>query len=207
MARSLLVLLAALFLVASHAWTITSGVNDDEQEMDFRQTDLEFAIQRKEMETPTMGAFRLMVLRIVALDSEPTASADELYNLTFVDDVSLKKQLFRCSFGKLDIQPKYGVLNVPISMNIRGVDRAEVIKEAYRVAPSLVREYVTDVRSLAEGVMLVLPPGTEGSWAAFGTVGGKQSLFNNQWATYAGAAIHEVSHNLGLYHAYQNGVE
>lgn len=157
--------------------------------------------------TPTMGNFQIMVLRVVALDSEPSVSAEELYNLTFVDEVSLKRQLFRCSFGKLEVQAKYGVLNVPIRINVQGVDRGDVIREAYTVAPRLVREFVQDVRTLVDAVMLILPPGTAGPWAAYGTMRGKQSVYNDKWASFVGAAIHEVSHNLGLYHAYENGVE
>jgi len=157
--------------------------------------------------TPTMGNFQIMVLRVVALDSEPSVSVEELYNLTFVDEVSLRQQLFRCSFGKLDVQSTYGVLNVFIRINVQGVDRGVAIAEAYKVAPSLVSELVEDVRAVVDAVMIVLPPGTADTWAAYGTMRGKQSVYNDKWVSFVGAAIHEVSHNLGLYHSYENGVE
>lgn len=35
----------------------------------------------------------------------------------------------------------------------------------------------------------------------------KQSVYNNRWAGYLGGQMHEVGHNLGLRHAYENGDE
>lgn len=195
------VTLASIFLVGTRwPWTLASVAYDDEYE--------EESGRRMQETTRTTGVFYVMVLRIVALDSEPTVSAEDLYNLTFVDDISLKQQLFRCSFGQLDVQPKYGVLDVPVALTAVGRDRGEIIQEAYRVAPTLVQENVPDVRFIVDAVMLVVPPGTgDSAWAAFGTVRGQQSVYNDVWASYVGAAIHEVSHNLGLYHANENGVE
>jgi len=156
-----------------------------------------------------IGTLKVLVLRIISSDSEPSVSAEQLYNLMFVDDISMKNQFHRCSFGKLNVEPtRYGVLDVPIKMNVQGLERTDVVNKAYQVAPDLLRSTsVSDVREIADAVMFVLPPGTAGSWTAFGTIGGKQSMYNDRWASYIGATMHEIGHNLGMYHANEPSVE
>lgn len=139
------------------------------------------------------GILSVLMLRVIALDSEPDFSAEELYNLTFVDDASLKGQMGKCSFGKLQIVPtEYGVLEVQIDMNATGIKHGLLVDEAYKVAATLVNEDVDSVRDLVDGVMVVVPPGTLGGWAAFGSLNGKHSSYNNRWAGYLGATMHEI---------------
>ena len=125
---------------------------------------------------PDVGKFKVLMLRVVANDSEPDFSAEVLHHLTFEDEISLKHQMDKCSFGQLEIEPtEYGVLNVKIDMDISGMSHSEAVNEAYKAAVRLVKEDVRDVRELADGVMLVIPPGSKGSWTAFGALNGKQS--------------------------------
>ena len=75
-----------------------------------------------------------------------------------------------------------------------------LVNAANVAAIKLVDEAVDNIRNLAHMTVLVIPPGT-GGWAAFATMRGKQSVFNNLWAGSVGAMMHELGHNLGLYHA------
>jgi hypothetical protein len=160
--------------------------------------DHEAATRRKrelQSRKKSLGTFKILMLRIIARDSEPTFTAAQLYNLTFQDEISLKGQMGRCSAGKLDIEPtEYGVLDVEIDMDITGISYGEAVNAAYEVAPSLVKENVQDVRELVDAVMVVVPPGSTGSWAAFGTLNGKHSSYNDKWAGYIGATMHEVGY-------------
>jgi hypothetical protein len=143
----------------------------------------------------SLGTFKVLMLRIIAKDSEPTFTAEQLYNLTFQDEISLKGQMGRCSAGKLDIEPtEYGVMDVEIDMNISGISYGEAVNAAYEAAPSLVKEDVEDVRELVDAVMIVVPPGSKGSWAAFGALNGKHSSYNDKWAGYIGGTMHEVGY-------------
>jgi hypothetical protein len=63
-------------------------------------------------------AWSVLVVRVTAQDGEPDYSVDQLYQLNFQDDVSLKQQLHKCSFGTLHLEPtSNGVLDVTIKMN------------------------------------------------------------------------------------------
>ena len=132
--------------------------------------------QLAERRRPVVGKFKVLMLRVIANDSEPDFSARTLHYLTFEDKISLKHQMAKCSFGQLEIEPtEYGVLDVRIDMDIAGVFHNEAVNAAYKAAVKLVKEDVRDVRELADGVMLVIPPGSKGSWAAFGALNGKQT--------------------------------
>ena len=132
--------------------------------------------RKLEKDSRAVGAFKVLMLRVIANDSEPEFTAARLYNLTFRDDISLRRQMAKCSFGQLDIEPtEYGVLDVKIDMSIRGRPNNEAVNAAYLAAVELVKEDVRDVRELVDGVMFVIPPGSLGSWTAFGAFNGKQT--------------------------------
>jgi hypothetical protein len=42
-----------------------------------------------------------------------------------------------------------------------------------------------------------MPPGTSGTWKAYGYVGWYRTVFNNDWCGYPSALVHEIGHNLG----------
>jgi len=146
------------------------------------------------------GDLTAIVLRIIAQDGEPDISAEKLYELTFESDVSLKEQMKRCSFGKLRIEPTRwgGVVDVHVNSTADGNSRRALVNSAYAS--------FDDVRSMADFIMFVLPPGT-GDWGAFAATPGQQSVFHNEWGGFIGATAHEIGHNLGLEHAYYDGNE
>lgn len=141
----------------------------------------------------SIGVFNVLVIRVVGRDSEPTFSSNELFNITFSDDISVKNQMKLCSGGKLMITPtRYGVLDVPINMNVTGASHVDVVNAAIARAPALVRESVNDIRDLVDAVMIVVPPGTKGAWAAFGALNGKTTTYNDRWAAYLSGPMHEI---------------
>jgi hypothetical protein len=131
------------------------------------------------------GELTLLPIRIITRDSEPDFSADRLHELLFDDEVSLNKQMRRCSFGKLGFLPtKYGVLEVPVDLFADGNPYNVISNAADLAALDLVTENVENIRDVADLIMFIVPPGTDGGWAAYGNVNGVGTVFNNRWAGY-----------------------
>jgi hypothetical protein len=165
---------------------------------------------RRNLKPNTQGILYVVVVRIIANDAEPEFTAEELYQLLFQDDVSMRTQYEKCSFGKLKMFPSsYGVLDVKVNMNAAGSTYSLLMNAAGPIADSMVAD--RSVRDVADLIMFVIPPGT-GGWAAFATVAGKQvrslesdqrstsirisylvlfakSVFNNRWAAYLGGQV------------------
>merc|ERR1712071_377615 len=64
-------------------------------------------------------------------------------------------------------------------------------------------EEITDIFDL---VMICLPPNTNVK-TAYARGGGKLSVFNDNYCLSPSVQMHEIGHNIRLYHAYENGVE
>lgn len=191
---------------------------------------------------PSTGTRHAIVLRVVAPDSEPTFSRDELYALTYTDDISLTKQMRKCSGGMMEVLPAKrdgvydGVLNVRIKKKMNKRVYGAIVNEAFRIVNNDILGG-EDIRDYVDFVMLVIPPGSEGSWAAFGGLYGKQTVYNNKWGGFIGGTMHELgwvaliwmvrfifllsytllteanslfsfySHNMGLLHSNEKGIE
>ena len=140
------------------------------------------ALQKRKLSAPPLeGDLSVIILRITATDAEPTDSAETLYNLTFLSEVSLRSQLYKCSAGKVRLAPtEYGVMEVAVNVSATGNSQYTIINAAYQSALHLIPTGVQDIRSLADFVMLVLPPGT-GNWAAFGAIPGQQTAYNDKY--------------------------
>lgn len=140
------------------------------------------------------GDITAILIRVTATDSQPDLTADQLMDVTFQNRMSLSKQLRRCSFNQLRLSPtSYGVLDVSVNVAAEGNDHKVLVNAGYEAAKELVPEGTETIRSLADLIMFVIPPGT-GNWAAFATIPGKQSVFNNMYAGYLGALGHEIGH-------------
>jgi hypothetical protein len=163
------------------------------------------ATGRRQLKPPALtGDLTALMLRVVATDSEPDDSEELLHQLTFGTSISLASQLFDCSAGKFRLSPtEHGVLTVNVDIAAYGSSRELLANAALEAAGVLLG---LDIYYAADFLMIVLPPGT-GDWAAFGVIPGKQTVYNNQWGGFLGGTAHELGHNLGLMHAYDNGVE
>ena len=157
------------------------------------------------------GSFSPIIIRISTEDATPAFSASTLYSYLFdANLLSVKNQLEKCSANALTIHPDplFGVIDVQLSTTAVG-------KTAMAITNLAEAKVNTDysavlngqsIRNYADALLFVVPPGT-GSWAAFATVSGKVSTYNDKWGGYLGALMHEISHNMGLRHAFENGNE
>ena len=149
------------------------------------------------------GAKKTVMLRIRGKDAQPDFTMEELYSYLLTHDLSARRQLERCSQGLVTLDAsRYGILDVPLDTDIDGLKHLQVMNLAETYVNQVILAtdtQVDNIRDWADMLIFVLPPGT-GNWAAFATVSGKQSVFNNRWGGYLGALLHELGHNLGLDH-------
>jgi hypothetical protein len=92
-----------------------------------------------------------------------SASASQLANDVFDDNVSLKSQYAACSYGKLTFEKATGnnvvngVVSVNLNSNVAGVSSSTVRDRMESAANSVVG---TNVQSAYDHVMFCIPPGT-----------------------------------------------
>ncbi|KAL7556099.1 hypothetical protein ACA910_008068 [Epithemia clementina (nom. ined.)] len=197
--------------------TLVQDDNDDDDENKAlrREQDRSFLHQyrRQLRNPPSKGELRTVMIRISTSDSSPTFTAEELQNVLYHSTVANPKRQFElCSFGQLTLlEPNDmgGILDIYLpNVTARGNTPGVLTNEAEAVANAYLSEQygIANIRSWTDMLMFVVPPGT-GGWAAFATVSGKQSTFNDGWGAYMGAVMHELGHNLGLRHAFEGGEE
>jgi hypothetical protein len=146
------------------------------------------------------GVKKVLVIRAVASDGSTTASeaqlSDDIFG-TAGDPINLKSQYQACSDGKLVFEPVTtnalvgtdGVYTVTLpTTNVTGASDS-VIRTA------MINQATADLGSLtsiANYVMLCLPPGTTGGWIAYAYINHWQSVYNDNWCRYPSAQLHEV---------------
>jgi hypothetical protein len=152
------------------------------------------------------GTKRVLVLRAVAFDSSTTASEAELSDDIFGtsgDAINLRNQYRACSDGQLIFEPlttnslvgNDGVYTVNIpSTAVVGADDEDIATEMIDKATA----DLGSLASLADHVMVCVPPGTSGKWLAYAYVNYWLSVYNDIWCQYASGPLHEIgtSHDL-----------
>ncbi len=148
----------------------------------------------------------VLVVHVTANDYSTTADPNALSDAVFgtaVDVVNLSSQFTACSFGQLTFVPTEGnhindgVVQLTIDMNVEGVSRGTVRNAVLDAGNALFGSLFDQ----ADHVMFALPPNTDGGWIAYATVNGKSSVYNDDWATFVSAQMHEIGHNLGMAHS------
>jgi hypothetical protein len=143
---------------------------------------------------------KVLVIRAVALDRSTTATeaqlSDDIFG-TAGDAINLKSQYQACSDGKLVFEPVTtnalvgtdGVYTVTLpTTNVTGATDSTI-------RTAMVNKATADLGSLtsvADYVMLCLPPGTTGGWIAYAYINHWQSVYNDNWCRYPSAQLHEV---------------
>lgn len=154
---------------------------------------------------PPLGTKRVLVIRPLALDSNTTASAEEISDHifgTFGRLHNLRTQYQACSHGKFEILPaegvENGVLEVPIGQNVSGLTAGNVRGLALPIASEMLGY---ELPGELDHIIFCMPPGTNGNWIATAFVNHWMSQYNNNWCLYLTAQMHEVGHNLNLGHS------
>lgn len=178
-----------------------------------REDDMDSRQEVRRQLSPTQGTMNTLVVRVSTLDSKVTANAAQLRRDVFEDDVCLKSQYERCSYGKFKIN-KYngkiadgtqvnGVLDVQLNYRLSdNASRGNLQNEAFSAALKAVGTFENNGFDL---VMFCMPPGTSDAWAAYALIRNKFSYYNNDWCSYVSAQMHEVGHNIGLAHSSELG--
>jgi Gametolysin peptidase M11 len=149
----------------------------------------------------------IAVVRVSTTDSSPTASRNDLQSTLFSPSgVNFVNQYKAVSFGKLQFElAPAGVLEVQVSSPVSSfASSSDLVTAAQEQIKSTYQ--ITDVSTLADKVLMCLPPGT-GNWAASAGVNHWRAQFNNDWCTSLSGTMHELGHTMGLLHARDNGVE
>lgn len=157
----------------------------------------------------------VLAVRVVATDSSPNSTLAQIRNFIFGtsgDVVNLKERFQSCSYGELLMDPyngttvkgrivTTGAYQVSVAASARGVEERTLVNAAI----SQLNAQLGDLPSQFDHVMFCIPPGTvrsgSTSWGAYANLNSWMSVYNNQWCNYADAQVHEIGHNLNLYHS------
>ncbi len=154
----------------------------------------------------TTGTLTIAIIRISTIDSEPSVSREQL--LSLFDDseetTSFPSQFKKCSVGRLTWEP-VDVFDVSVNQPIADFSSGASIVHAaiYQVQLDL---NIEDITFIADRIMFCTPPGT-GSWVASAGLYHWRAQFNDDWCLSITAAMHELSHTIGLLHSNKDGVK
>jgi hypothetical protein len=142
-----------------------------------------------------------LVLRAECLDSKTTATEQELADDIFGgngDMLNLKSQFSACSDSKLTFVPLTtnplvgtdGVYTVKLpKIGVNGVNDGALLAEITNAASTTLG---VKLDSVADHVMVCLPPGTAGTWVSYGYYNSFLSVYNDNWCRYPSAQMHEL---------------
>jgi hypothetical protein len=147
------------------------------------------------------GTKTVLVIRAVAADSATTASEETLSDDVFGtlgDAVNLKSQYSQCSDGQLQFEPLTtnslvgadGVYTVNLPNTFVTVADNGVIKDA--MVNQAIADLGAPLETIANYVVLCLPPGTAGDWIAYAYINHWLSVYNDVWCQYPSAQMHEL---------------
>lgn len=153
-------------------------------------------VERQRTPSLSSGVKRLLVIRVLALDTKTTATKEELSDKIFGtrgDSTNLKKQYQACSYNKLNFVPAVaagvigGVLEVSLPQNIK------------KVSHTIVRNAISTVLNgkpqYADHVMYCIPPGVDGVGIAYAYMNHWLTVYNDGWCKSLSAQMHEIGHN------------
>jgi hypothetical protein len=165
-------------------------------------------------DTVSDGTASVLPIKIRTNDGQqPTYSDDDIYNYLFVEASSLKWQFHACSFGKFTVEPTdLGVLTIDIDVPV-GTDYNLLVNKATTAAiqkiyqlkginDPVINSPLSSIRGdtiindsstllqFADMVLFITPPMS--GWVAFGSVGGRTSVYNDKWGAYLSVQMHEM---------------
>ena len=143
----------------------------------------------------------VLVLRIEAADKATTASEAQLSDDIFGtdgDSLNLKSQFNECSYGQLQFEPltssavvgSDGVYTVALPNVTMAGETDNPI--AWAAVDKATDELGSLLDSLADHVIVCIPPGTIGDWAAYAYINHWLSVYNDDWCSYPTGMMHEI---------------
>lgn len=158
----------------------------------------------------TTGTKTVLVLRISASDSTNFYPANILSDRVFGNGFSLASQLHSCSNGQIQFiratgqNINNGVAEISVPQKAIGTEKSIILNAAKEAAMSVVGD-----PSRFDHVIMCFPFGTtfgnKKSWAAFAYMPDYElqylSVFNDDWCGKPSILMHEIGHNLGLFHS------
>jgi hypothetical protein len=155
------------------------------------------------------GVRTVLVIRIVARDSQTTATEAQLADDVFGadgDDLNLKTGYDQCSYGQLQFEPlrtnakvgSDGVYTVFIpNTTVKGVAVSVIANAAM---DQVTNDLGAPPNFLADHVMFCIPPGTAGDlppgmtgdWVAYANVNGWRSVYNDERCQHPNVQMHEI---------------
>ena len=158
------------------------------------------------------GTSTVLVLRVSAIDTEPSLSGLDMSTKVFgtvssifnepVGAVSMESIYSDCSHNQLRFVPATGT-NI-----VNGVGEVVLDTSIRRQNPFEVENLVAAAANDRFGpintydhVIFCMPPGLVGNWNAYGYIGWYRSVFNDGFCGFPSALVHEVGHNLRLTHS------
>jgi len=169
---------------------------------------------RKRSSSNFIGNKRVLVIRAIGSEvgQEPDADASTLSRRIFGgydDNVNLKSGYENCSAGQLTFNKATGneivdgVVEVNLDISTDGLSGSDLENSILNAAKNKI-EVLRDVDDIYDFIMICLPQGTAVT-TAYGFISGivdlNISVYNNDYCIHPSVQMHEVGHNLGLYHS------
>lgn len=178
---------------------------------------------RRKLAIKQQGESTMAIIRIIGNgNKQPIKTASELAN-TFFGTNGDQSQYFAkryelCSFGKKTFVPasdgstthfQNGVTEINIADNITGTNIHKLVNMAIMALQAKFGYHLFEV---FDHVVFVVPDGSvypkQGDeWMAFAFIGQYLSVFNDMNVRYMSHQLHEIGHNLGLYHSAHEDID
>jgi len=163
---------------------------------------------RRHLQSVTTGTMTVAVVLISTADSRNGVSVASVQTMLNPNMPGFVSQFNKCSRNNLRFVPAstsiYNV-NLPQSLSTYGTrGGGGVVTAAQNQLKS--RFGISSVGSLADKVLMCVPPGT-GNWVASAGMNHWRSQYNAEWCISLTATVHELGHTIGLLHSNENGVK
>lgn len=160
---------------------------------------------------PQNGTNSLLIIQGISLDRAPTKTAAQLADDIFgvkvsgTDPVNLMMQYNACSNGVLQYNPATGnnitkgVAEVFINYNLNGMDHDTAHNYFVAAAPSVIGPLSQWMQ-----VMIIMQPTVNLTGAAaYAWINHWLSVYKDTYSSQVMVQMHELGHNLGMYHSGQ----
>ena len=156
------------------------------------------------------GLRTILVIRVTTDDSSPSVGATEIEDRIFsTTEFSSSSQFRDCSFGQLQFEP-YDTTTPVVELYLAGTTASFTERTILSAATQALQEQLgdSDIFTKLDHAVFCMPPGTSGKpYIAYSGVGSWFSVYHDSRCAYPTTVMHELAHNMGLGHAFEDGEE